>query len=87
MKIKQLNIKGCYLINFKVYKDHRGYFKRDFCKKVVSEEMKVTIREKNEHMIFSKVYKKYVLLRIRAKISYMALLKRMTIVELFAVAI
>ena len=33
MKIKQLNIKGSYLINFKVHKDHRGYFKRDFCKR------------------------------------------------------
>ena len=41
----------------------------------------------NEHSIFKKVYLKYLILKIRAKISYMAFAKRMTIVELFATTI
>ena len=38
----------------------------------------------NEHMVFKKVYLKYLILKIRAKISYIAFVKKMTIVELFA---
>ena len=53
----------------------------------ISQSVKNAITLKNEHMIFGKVYMKYLIMRVRAKISYMALLNRMTIVELFAVAI
>ena len=40
------------------------------------------IKQTNEHHLFRKVYLKYLVMRIRAKISFMALEKRMTIVEL-----
>ena len=40
------------------------------------------IKQTNEHKLFRKVYLKYLIMRIRAKISFMALQRRMTIVEL-----
>jgi len=37
----------------------------------------------NEHILFRKVYLKYIVLQVRAKISFMAMQARQTIVELF----
>ena len=45
------------------------------------------IRELSEYRLFSKVYFKYLLVKVRQKISYMAYMKRMTILELFLDAI
>ena len=42
------------------------------------------IAGENEHKVFRRVYIKYVIMRVRAKISFIALKKRMTVVELFA---
>lgn len=41
------------------------------------------IRLKNEQTVFRKVYLKYLIIRVRIKISFIALQKRMTILELF----
>ena len=45
------------------------------------------IIQKNEHSLFRKVYMKYLILKVRAKISYMAFVKKMTVIELFATTI
>jgi len=62
--------------------DEKKYMK-DKKASFVSDYIKYSIKIANEHKIFRKVYVKYLMLRIRAKISYMAFAKRMTIVELF----
>ena len=41
------------------------------------------IKQKNEHEIFRTVKFKYLIMRVRAKISFMAFEKRMTVVEFF----
>ena len=56
-------------------------------KKYISECMMLSIKTTNEHKVFRKVYIKYLIMRVRAKISFMALVKRLTIVELFLRAI
>ena len=56
-------------------------------RKKMSEQVRQEISKRNEHTIFRKVYLKYLLLRIRAKISFIAFEKRMTITELFFVTI
>ena len=38
----------------------------------------------NENKIYRKVYLKFLILKVRAKISYMAFLRNMTVIELFA---
>jgi len=53
-------------------------------KLLISESVQQRIKQTNEHNLFRKVYLKYIILRVRAKISYIAMKKRMTIVELFA---
>ena len=40
-----------------------------------------------EQKLYRKIYKKYIIMRVRSKISYEALLKRMTITELFCTTI
>ena len=45
------------------------------------------IKQTNEHNLFRKIYLKYLIMRIRAKISFMAFEKRMTIVEIIVNAI
>ena len=45
--------------------------------------MKYNIKATNEHKVFSKVYFKYLMLKVRSKISYLAFAKRMTVPELF----
>ena len=52
-------------------------------KKFFSASTESSIRLRNEHHLFRKVYKKYLILRIRHKISFIAFEKRMTIMELF----
>ena len=37
----------------------------------------------NQHKLYRKVYLKYLIMRVRAKISFIALEKRMTVLELF----
>ena len=41
----------------------------------------------NQHKIYSKIALKYTLMRVRAKISFMALEKRKTVCELFVTTI
>ena len=52
-------------------------------KKSLTEDEKQEYILENEHKVFNKVYFKYLLLKIRAKISFIAFQKRMTISELF----
>ena len=52
-------------------------------KKFFSASVEAKIRLTNEHHLFRKVYKKYLIIRIRQKISFMAFEKRMTVLELF----
>lgn len=49
-----------------------------------TDQAKNEINDKNRHLLMRKIYMKYLLMRVRAKIAFMALQKRMTIVELFA---
>ena len=49
--------------------------------------MMLSIKTTNEHKVFRKVYLKYLIMRVRGKISFMALVKRLTITELFLRAI
>ena len=43
--------------------------------------------KKNEHNLFQKIYLKYFIMRIRAKISFTALCHRMTVMEVFVASI
>lgn len=54
---------------------------------IVPDYVSRDIIQKNEHILFRKVYMKYLILKVRAKISYMAFVKKMTIAELFATTI
>jgi hypothetical protein len=57
---------------------------KDSDRKVGNKKLsQVEIIASNEHHLFQKVMMKYKVMRIRAKISFMALQKRMTIYELF----
>ena len=56
-------------------------------KNFISDSVKAKIKQSNEHKVFSKVYFKYLMLKIRAKISFLAFQKRMTIAELFTATI
>ena len=50
----------------------------------ITESYRLKLQYKNEHKVFNQTYLKYLIMRVRAKISFIALEKRMTIVELFA---
>lgn len=65
------------ILNSKAIRD----YKRENEKKVISEATKFTLRSKNEQQVFRKVYLKYVIMRVRSKISFMALRERKTITE------
>lgn len=71
------------LMNQQSFKEHRITHGLSILPKSVKQK----IVEKNEHNLFRKVYMKYLILKVRAKISYMAFIKRMTIIELFATTI
>lgn len=62
-------------------------YKRDQKKKFISQSVFQSIRQKNEHLLFRKVHLKYLILRVRAKISYMAFERRMTVAELIVYTI
>lgn len=51
-------------------------------KKFVSESVRHQIKQSCEHKVFRKVYLKYLIMRVRSKISYSAFVQRMTITEL-----
>ena len=68
-------------------KEKEEEYKRVHNKQFVSDFVCYKIKQTNEHNIFRKVFVKYNLLRIRAKISFMAFEKRMTITELFSTTI
>ena len=57
-------------------------YKHSTGKSLISDSVMYNIKQTNEHTLFRKIYLKYMIMRIRAKISFMALEKRMTIVEL-----
>ena len=51
-------------------------------KKFVSDSVRYQIKQTCEHTLFRKVYLKYLIMRVRSKISYSAYVKRMTVPEL-----
>ena len=67
-------------LNKESIQDYKKIHKREVVKKE-------RIIEMNEYKIFSKVYLKYRIMTIRQKISYMALEKCMTVMELIVDAI
>ena len=71
------------LMNETSMEDYKVKHKRD----VISESVRLRIIHINEHKVFRKTFMKYLIMRVRAKISFMALSKRMTVLELFATAI
>ena len=48
-------------------------YKKESGKSLISESVKQNIKQTNEHYLFRKVYLKYLVMRIRAKISFTAL--------------
>lgn len=62
-------------------------YKRTNQKKVISEVTKHLIRSQNEHMIFRKVFLKYLVMRVRSKISFMAFFERQTITEFMIIGV
>lgn len=56
-------------------------------KNFVSDSVRYQIKQTCEHKLFRKVYLKYIIMRVRSKISYIAFIKRMTIPELIIKAI
>jgi hypothetical protein len=59
-------------------------YKEKHQRATMSESQRLRITLMNEHNVFRRVYIKYVIMRVRAKISFIALKRRMTVVELFA---
>jgi hypothetical protein len=59
-------------------------YKKKHNKTDVSESVRLKLQSTNRHIVFRKVYMKYLIMRIRSKISFIALVRRMTIVELIA---
>jgi hypothetical protein len=59
-------------------------YKMEENKQFISDSVRYKIRQTNEHNVYRKVFLKYLLLRIRSKISFLAFKKKMTIVELFS---
>ena len=57
-------------------------FKQLYPQATLTEQAKSKLVTKNEHKLFRKVYMKYIIMSVRAKISYHALLARKTIIEL-----
>lgn len=66
--------------SLKAFKELNGY-------ETIKKSKEVKILQENEHFIANRVFLKYKIMKIRAKISYMAFEKRMTIAELFLEAI
>lgn len=64
-------------------KEGEEEYRRVENKNYISESIIANIKQTNEHKVFTKIYFKYMLLKVRAKISFIAFEKRMTIPELF----
>lgn len=58
-------------------------YKKQHNKELVSDLLIQKMNEVNKHRLIRKVYLKYLLMRVRTKISYMAMEQRITITELF----
>ena len=58
------------VMNRESVKEYKLLYKRDY----ISESARLRIIQKNEHMVFSKTYLKYLIMRVRSKISFMALI-------------
>lgn len=56
-------------------------------KNFVSDSVRYQIKQSCEHKLFRKVYLKYIIMRVRSKISFIAFEKRLTIQELFIMTI
>ena len=52
-------------------------------KKKISKDRELQIIRMNERALYEKVSKKYFILKVRLKLSYMSSLKGLTLVELF----
>ena len=52
-------------------------------KKKISKDRELQIIRMNERALYEKVSKKYFILKVRLKLSYMSCLKGLTLVELF----
>lgn len=62
-------------------------YKKQFNQEVISKVRQNQIIQKNEFNLYRKVFLKYQIMKIRAKISFMALQKCMTVAELILDAI
>ena len=62
-------------------------FKKKDKKSLISASNEQLMMSTNENFLFRKIYIKFIVMRVRAKISYMAMIRRMTVVELFVTAI
>lgn len=62
-------------------------YKRDHKKGLISKSVEQKIEQTNENSLFRKIHLKFIIMRVRAKISYMAFIRRMTVLELFLVTI
>ena len=60
------------------------HYKKKNNRRRIEESVRLKIIQRNEHKVFHQTYLKYVIMRVRAKISFIALERRMTIVELIA---
>ena len=70
------------LLNKMNQKEIKAYLKECAPNKITSQTLK-EINSKNEYFICQKVMMRYKIMKLRAKISYSALVKEMTIHELF----
>jgi hypothetical protein len=57
-------------------------YKRQFNREVITKAREHQIIQKNEFSLYRKVFLKYQIMKIRSKISFMALQKCMTVTEL-----
>ena len=62
-------------------------YKKEHNKRMISQSVEQKIEQTNENSLFRKIHLKFVIMRVRAKISYMAFVKRLTIIELFLISI
>lgn len=63
-------------------KQGEAKFMKQSGKRFVSESVRHKIKQTNEHTLFRKVYLKYIIMKVRSKISYSAFVKRLTVPEL-----
>lgn len=71
----------------KHYIDSKANTKDDKEKKKIYSKLVSEIKTKNKLLIMQKAYKKYMVIKFRQKISFIAFINKKTIVELFLYAI